>query len=215
MADISYAGRRKARATAGREPAAGFTLLEVMIALAIMVLIIMNVTMVAKTSTEAARNGVFRTRLDDEVNLTLDRISLAVMSSKSDDVYPPTVAPAHTSRVDFAISLGIDENGNEITGDPERIEWEVGNGTPGRVVWSQNPETVGERSVVWSNWVPELFQGEIINAEDDNQNGLFDEGGLAFDMDGDQVNIHLTIERQDPRGMMVPQNLSVNVTCRN
>ena len=192
-----------------------FSLLEVMIAIVIMVLVITNVTMVAKTSTEAARNGAFRMRLDDEVNLTLDRIALAVMSSKGDDVYPLTVAPAHTSRVDYAISLGIDADGNQIMGDPERIEWQALAERPGRIVWSQNPETAEERSVVWSNWVPTLFQGEIINADDDNQNGLFDEGGLAFDMDGNQVNIHLTVERLDPRGIMVPHNLSVNVTCRN
>ena len=151
--------------------------------------------------------------LNDEADMTFDRISLAVMSSSADNVYPVAVAPGFTSEISYSVSLGV-EDGRVVLSPPESIAWlETLRG--GRVIWSQNPGDAEERSVVWSNWVPELFEDEVANAEDDNANGLTDEGGLAFDMVGERVNIHLTVERQNPDGQLVPISRFLQVTCRN
>ena len=53
------------------------------------------------------------------------------------------------------------------------------------------------------------------NGVDDNTNAVVDESGLAFDMAGEIVNIHLTIERQGPQGDWLPATRTIQVACRN
>ncbi|MDA1264992.1 MAG: prepilin-type N-terminal cleavage/methylation domain-containing protein [Planctomycetota bacterium] len=194
-------------------PNAGFTLLEIMIALTIMALVAVNITMVTRTGSQAARSGAFWQTLNDEADQTLDRITLALMSSDADNLYPIAIAPLYTNEVTYSVSLGV-ENGEVITSSPESISWEQQEDR-GRVRWFENPGLPDERSVTWSNWVPMFFAGETFNGEDDNENAVVDETGLAFDMQGELVNVHLTIERQGPEGEWLPTTRSVQVTCRN
>lgn len=192
---------------------AGFTLLEVMIAMTIMALVAVNISMVTRTGTEAARAGIFDVLLNDEADTTLDRITLAVMSSRADDIYPRRTSPGFTSNITYSVTLGY-ENGVEVQSPPENIAF---NTTPmgGQIVWKESPGEADERRVVWSNWVPVYFAREEPNGVDDNDNGLPDEAGLAFDMEGDLVNIHLTVERLNPQGIAVPVTRLIQVTCRN
>ncbi len=192
---------------------AGFTLLELVIALAIMALIMVNVSMVSRTGSQAARSGVFWQTLNDEADLTLDRISLALMSSSADNLYPVALSPAYTNEVTYSVSLGVEE-GEMIESPPESISWNELEDR-GRVLWQENPGLPNERSISWSNWVPTFFAGEVFNADDDNGNGLVDESGLAFDMVGDRVNIHLTVERTGPNGELTPATRTIEITCRN
>lgn len=195
----------------------GFTLLEVMIALTIMALLAVNISMVTRTGTEAARAGIFDITLNDEADATLDRISLAVMSSRADDIYPRRTSPGFTSDITYTVTLGY-EGGVEVQSPPESIAFKL---TPlgGQIVWLESPGEAAERRVVWSNWVPTLGSStlakEVLNGVDDNGNELPDESGLAFDMQGDLVNIHLTIERINPQGNLVPAVRLIQVTCRN
>jgi len=196
-----------------RHQSAGFTLLELVIALTILALIGVNVSMVTRTGSEAARSGMFRQTLNDEADQTLDRISLALMSSGAENLYPIAIAPLYTNEVTYSISLGV-EDGEVIESQPESITWEQLEDR-GRVLWSENPGQPNERSVSWSNWVPTFHEGEEFNGADDNGNVIVDESGLAFDMRGALVNIHLTIERPDHHGEWVPATRRLQVTCRN
>ena len=109
----------------------------------------------------------------------MDRISLAVMSASSDEITPKMASPTFTDHVEYTVSLGVKASGEEITGEVEKITWENFPGRPGRIVWYENEGAPDERSVVWSNWVPDLFMNEEVNGTDDNNNNLPDEGGLA------------------------------------
>ena len=191
----------------------GFTVLELMIALTILTLIAVNVSTVTRTGAQAARSGAFREQLDDEADQTLDRISLALMSSGAANLYPVVSAPLYTNEVTYSISLGV-ENGRKIESLPESISWQQLEDR-GRIQWRENPGLVDERVVTWSNWVPALFEGESFNGTDDNGNAIVDESGLAFDMRGELVNIHLTIERMGPDGDMTPTTRRIQVACRN
>lgn len=191
----------------------GFTLLEIVIALTITALLAVNIAMVSRTSSEATRSGIFWTTINDEADLTLDRISLAVMSSRADNIYPVRIAPGHTPEISYSVSLGVEE-GELIESPPESISY-LETGTGGKIVWKESPGLEEERSVTWSNWVPQLHMGEIDNGGDDNDNQLIDERGLAFDMVDDRVNIHLTISRIDHNGELVPTARNITVTCRN
>jgi hypothetical protein len=190
-----------------------------MIALTILALVAVNVTMVSKTGGSAVRHGSFMSMLQDDVDLTLDRVKLAVMASSADNVEPRFEAPLSSPEINYSISLGV-QSGEAVMSDPERIRWEDAGPGGGRVTWTQNPALETEHTVVWSNWVPSLYQGETANGNDDNGNELSDETGLAFEVVQEnlsslEVYIHLTIERTNPDGREVPASRRVNVTCRN
>ncbi len=196
-----------------RHAGSGFTLLELVIALAILALVSVNVTLVTRTGSQAVRSGAFWQTLNDEADQTLDRISLALMASDASNLYPIAISPLYTNAVSYKVSLGV-EDGQPVESPPESISWEELEDR-GRIQWRENPGLPEERGVTWSNWVPSFFDGETFNGSDDNGNALVDESGLAFDMEGDLVNIHLTIERPNPDGQPVPVTRKIQVTCRN
>jgi prepilin-type N-terminal cleavage/methylation domain-containing protein len=190
---------------------AGFTIIELVFAAAILALLSLNLAMVLRTSSNAFETGVFKKVIDDQAELTMDRISLAVMASAEKDLYPVTVAPLNTPRLDYQTCLGF-QDGQLVMGDIERIEYVPTNGL---IVWSQNPSSPDARSVVWSSWVPNNLEGEMANGLDDNGNGLIDEQGLSFDSSGPKVRILLTLERKDSNNVTYRRTLASTVTCRN
>ena len=129
---------------------AGFTLIEVLIALTIFGLLSVNIAMVSRTGSKAAESDMFRQLLDSEMDLTLDRIKLALMSASADNVYPQAEAPLSVSHIDFSTSLGV-QSGVHVMGDPERIAWTPASAARGGVFWTQSLGIVGaEREIQWS-----------------------------------------------------------------
>lgn len=193
----------------------GFTLVEVVAALAIVALVLANMAIVTRTGSSAARSGVLQASLDDELDLTLDRITLALMGTSEDEIVGPPMAPAYSDYVHYTRTLGY-EDGEPVTGDPESIAWEPATGLSGHVVWAVNGGEETEREITWSRAVPAEFLAEIgSNGEDDNGNGLLDEHGLAFTKDGDRVDIYLTVEKLDENGDLAQDAETFTVTCRN
>ena len=177
----------------------GMTLLEVAIVLTILSLLAINVTMVSKTGSQVASSGAFFEALNDEADTTLDRISLALMSSSSADLYPVKAAPGFSDYMDYTVSLGL-QGGEIVLGPVERIAWEP-NGPGGQVAWYSDLGGAEERTVVWSRAVPDAFDGEVLgNGIDDNANGINEESGLAFVKNGELVDVHLTVEGTAPDG---------------
>ena len=193
----------------------GFTMIELLIALVILTLIVTNISMVTKTGSAAYEASVFRNNLNEQLDQNLDRIALAIMASDAEGLDPLPVAPASSPQITYRASLGIIDEVVQFD-DAERIAWVAGAGpAAGQVVWTEKPGEVDQRDVIWSNWVPTMFDGELPNGGDDNGNGLLDESGLSFDTNGDEVFIRMTVERVGPDGNLVPMQAIRNVTCRN
>lgn len=215
----------------------GFTLLEVVIALALLALIALNVQLVTKCGTTAARTGALRSSLESELELTLDRISFALMSAEGSEIEGPVPAPIHSSFVRYASVLGRDELGNVVLSPTQEIAWAshaepgataggisaMGKATMGkstmdggRVTWTEDADALHSRRITWSNSVPLVYQGEVAdNAADDNENGLLDEHGLAFSREGEEVRVFLTVEREDERGARSPVQRTLRIAPRN
>jgi prepilin-type N-terminal cleavage/methylation domain-containing protein len=216
----------------------GFTLLEVMIAITILALIIVNVQLVSKSGTAAARSGALMSSLENELEMTLDRITFALMSAQDEEIEGPLPAPVPSSFVRFASVIGRDAQGNVLMSPTEQISWAAHDEEPagqgggggagqsggtgnvtlegGRVTWVEDADATASRRVTWSNAVPTVYEGEVDqNAEDDNENGLLDEAGLAFARDGSQVQVFLTVERVDEKGAKRPVQRSLRVAPRN
>ncbi|MBI3819726.1 MAG: hypothetical protein HY286_13605 [Planctomycetes bacterium] len=190
---------------------AGVSAIEVVIAAAILVLISLNMAMILKTSTSAFKSETMQRVVGDQAEMTMDRISYAVMASSEKELYPVKNAPTNTPTLEYQTCLGY-ENGQLIMGDVERIEYIMNKGS---VVWTQCPDTQKAHAVVWTNWVPHNLDGETNNGIDDNGNGLVDENGLSFDSVGPKVNIHLTVQRASDADGMHKKTVTNTVTCRN
>jgi hypothetical protein len=67
---------------------------------------------------------------------------------------------------------------------------------------------------VWSTAVAALLEGELANGLDDNGNGLIDEPGLAFTVDGNDVTVLLTLEREVRGGRSIARTFTSTVRCR-
>jgi len=189
-----------------------------MLALGIMALIALNLALVSRSGSAVARTSSLLSVLNNELDLTTERMQMALMAANSEEVESVGAFPIYSNRVDFAVDLGVD-NGAVVSGDPERIHWVPQGATEGVVNWVRNPDGELERRVTWSRSVPSTFEGEILdNVEDDNGNGLLDEGGLAFTRpvaETDLLEIHLTVQRVDKDGRPVPRSRRLRVTCRN
>jgi prepilin-type N-terminal cleavage/methylation domain-containing protein len=190
---------------------AGFTLLEVMITLSLVSLVMYNVWMVLRESSTAYSARTVDYDAEVQAQRTLDRIAQALIGASSDTIETPVTSPLYADWLRFDINIGF-ENGLPVLGNTQEIRLE----TPAQeVVWIENPEAAEERRVVWSRWVRQFLEGESPNGFDDNQNGVVDETGLSFDLDGDMVIIRLTIEKPGPEGTTITKTLRSQVTCRN
>lgn len=194
---------------------AGLTLVEVIAAIAILALVMVNVQMVSRSGHDAVRSGVLSAQLDNELELTLDRITLALMGTSEEEIEGAGLAPSASDHVHYSKLLG-EEDGVPVMSDPESIQWSPSGQATGTVLWRQDPDTAEERQVTWSRAVPSAYTGEVVgNGEDDNGNGVLDEKGLAFTKDGDQLQIFLTVEHYDEQGKPERVDRTFKVTCRN
>lgn len=189
----------------------GFTLIEVLIAVALLATVAAQVSMLVGSATQHQKDVSLDLVLDDQARVVLDRIAYAIMSADRDTLFLEAESPFSSSQVRFAVSLGV-EDGEVVWDDPEEIEL-TRNDT--QVLWRQNPDEIDERRVAWCNIVRPFMQGEIPNGVDDNGNGLVDEQGLSFALDRNSVTIRLTLQRLRADGTATTVALETQVTCRN
>jgi prepilin-type N-terminal cleavage/methylation domain-containing protein len=194
-----------------RRAAAGFTLIELMIVLALAAIVLFKAGVVVSQASRTVQRDSSEMVLEDRARLVLDQIAYAVMGANRRALVPEnTVFPLHTTDLRYQVSLGI-EDGEVVWSDPELIELDQARS---RVVWVDKPEMAGERRVVWSNLVRDLLEGEVVNGLDDNGNGLVDEEGLSFVIEDDHVTIRLSLARFGERGEST-RTVETTVTCRN
>ena len=192
-------------------PRSGMTLLEVSMALVLLTIVVLKandaIGMVTDVNGEETREIV----LEDQARRVLRQVGYAVMGSDRETLMPSAAAPLSADAVNYRINLGV-QGGEVVWGDTERIAMEQ---LRPQVYWSRNPETEAEQRVVWTSLVAPFLEGELPNGMDDNGNGLIDESGLCFDVVGDSVTIHLTLQRVGDDGQVTTKTVETTVTCRN
>jgi type II secretory pathway pseudopilin PulG len=189
----------------------GFTVVEVVIALALVGLVLTKLTLVMDEARRAHQEESITMALDDQAMELLDRIAFALVGSSAESLDPTPVAPFYSGTIHYQISLGV-EDGEVVWSDPEVIGLSEDSG---QVYWGQNVGQAGERLVVWANTVSEMLEDELLNGVDDNGNDLADEVGLAFVLDQKAVTIRLTLERERDDGQKIQVTKETTVTCRN
>lgn len=206
----------------------GFTLTEAVMSLALLGVISGSLTMVFRANSRAVHTGSRSSELSALALRGLEEVCERLLSSSREQCDPQLDTPWHTPVVDYQRAVG--RAGNAIAwGSPERIEFQYapgevddgvdndGNGLidEGRVVWLENPGLANERSLVLCNWVREYLEGETPDGLDENGNQLRDEEGLAFEFEGNQVTVRLTLERPDREGFLITHTVERTIAFRN
>jgi hypothetical protein len=189
----------------------GFTVVEVVIAMALVGLVLTKLTLVMDEARRAHQEETLSMALDDQAMDLMDRIAYAIVGSSAESLDPVPLAPFACATIRYQISLGV-EDGMPVWSDPEVIGLSEDSG---KVYWGQNVGGVGERIVVWANTVSEMLEDELLNGVDDNGNDLADELGLAFVLDEKSVTIRLSLERERDDGKRIQVTKQTMVTCRN
>lgn len=189
----------------------GFTLLETLIALTVVGLVLGNIVMVTRSTSEAYDEEMSKASLELQLDQTLDRIALALMAASASSLQPGVATPAFHSTLSYAQSLGV-QAGAVVHGAPERIALRIENG---EVVWIERPGEPGERMATWTRSVREFLEGELPNGVDDNGNGLVDESGLAFVIEGSIVRVLITLEREGAGDRRLTYTRESLIRCRN
>jgi prepilin-type N-terminal cleavage/methylation domain-containing protein len=191
---------------------AGFTIMEVAIALVLVAVVSIKVALLLDMASTSETEDAAEMALEDQTRRVLDQIAFAVMGANRETLFPDPESPTYSEEVQYEVSIGV-EDGEVVWGDPEQIGLEDGNDT--RVLWLQNPGELEERRVVWCNVVRPFLEGEVMNGVDDNGNGLVDEKGLNFTLQGNMVAIRLSLERVRTGGEVITNTVETQVTLRN
>lgn len=185
-------------------------MLEVMIGLALLAIVLGNIAMLQNASADAYESGIFGSALEDKAEETMDRIAIAIMSTSIDSLDEVLSAPSSVSDIDYEVVLEI-VDGEPVLGTPEEITFRS---EDGQIVWVQDPGSAQEMEISWSRYVSGMLEGEEPDGEDNN-NGINDEEGLAFNRDVNQITIRLTLARSDSNHVEYTRTRSRRVTCRN
>ena len=190
---------------------AGFTVVEAVIAMALVGLVLTKLTLVMDEARRAHQEETLSLALDDQAMELMDKISFAIIGSAANSLDPSSFAPFSCATIHYKVSLGV-EDGKVVWSDPEVIGLAE---ETSQVYWGENVGEAGERVVVWANTVSEMLEDELLNGVDDNGNDIADELGLAFVLDGESVTIRLSLERSRDDGKKIQVTKETTVTCRN
>jgi prepilin-type N-terminal cleavage/methylation domain-containing protein len=213
---------------ANRSPASGFTMVEILIVLALVSVVMGSVVAVLRSSMRACQVGSTAGHLEALVNRALDQIADRLQASSHATVTPSLSSPFSSPSIDFQRSIGY--AGGAVTWSPtERFAFQFrpgelddgidndGDGIvdDGQVVWTRDVGLPTQTQTVLADGVPKFLQGETLNNKDDNGNGLIDERGLCFAVDNSSVVVRLTLSARSAAGVIVTKTMEKRVFFRN
>lgn len=190
---------------------AGLSMVEIAIVIGLIGLAAAQGLQILSMSSRSQSDSVSALGLSEQARTVLERITYAVMGAAPDSLGPDPGSAWDTPQLRYQINLGL-QDGELVWSDPE----DIGPfGDTGGLAWRQRPDAADEYRVIWTNAVRPFLEGELPNGLDDNGNGLVDESGISFTIDGDLVTVRLTLE--SPRAGQTPllSTIEARVVCRN
>lgn len=207
---------------------AGFTIVELVIALAIGVGILAAAWGVTSATAGATDVTVRRTRLTLETSRALQRITQELMESGTSTMPIVPIAPVGGSSLRYRQAIGFSnstidwgpEKQVEMRSDPSDPQDGIDNDGDGLtdeciVVLVVNPGAPGELEQVLVREVAWMLDGETENGLDDNNNGLVDERGFSLVVDGETLIIRLCREAETADGRVIASIAQTSVSLRN
>ncbi len=207
----------------------GLTLFELLIGVVLLGVTVTAMAMAGLTSSELFKTGVARTSTESQIRRCLHRLQGDLRASGLDTLDPKPTGSLWTSTLTFDRMDGLTNDQGLIDWIPMRVELRLeegelddgldnnGNGLADerRLVLIRNPDEAEEIVVVLSRHVRELLEGEVVNGLDDNGNELIDEAGFCASLQGNTLDLWLTLEVVDDDGLFVTRSLRTSVLLRN
>lgn len=213
----------------------GFSLIELMVTIAILSVIVAAIYSVLVSSTKAYRTGVAKGKMEDDARMMVERIAVLVTEASLATIdgnaavggIQQPLAPAGSSEIMFQPVQGTDGNGNRVLGNLQGVFWQIGSGETDNGIDDDHDQLIDEAQVFfgdavtistadWGYNVAEFAEGEIGgDAVDNNGNGLVDERGLNFQLSGSSVIIRMTVQSTDEHGDLMQATVETTVIIRN
>lgn len=208
-------------------PRRGFTLLDLLIGLAMLGTFMGSLLVVAARGADAAREGLACQTIEALARRTLDRMASELASAGAGTLDPNPTVPWGSDDLTFRCISGYGAGAVQWTPqasfslelDTGELDDGVDNDGDGSIdermlVYTRDPAGAAE-SFVLAHGVSELLEGETANGLDDNQNGLKDEAGLSFERAGAILRLRLSLEELDARGETRVRTVETSVRLRN
>ncbi|HKX45376.1 MAG TPA: prepilin-type N-terminal cleavage/methylation domain-containing protein [Planctomycetota bacterium] len=211
-----------------RRSRAGFTFLEVMIAVTLLAVIAGSAALVGRRGTDAFRNTSARTVAEAEARRAIGRIAQELQEAMPDTVSPVAGFPAGSDTLDFRRGEDF-VAGAVVLSDLCRIELrpepgEADNGADDDgdglvdeciVVLVKDVLGANEQEAVLARNVRELGLGEVANGLDDDGDGLEDEPGFCLVVVDEVVRLWLSVEHVGAEGERFEVAVETSVEFRN
>ncbi len=199
----------------------GFTLVEVALATAVLLVLLSLILMTLTSWTDDVEVQIAAATLEGQARRVVDRIADELKDAGSSTFIPAATdlaVPNGSASLSYQKCTGF-SGGVPIYGPQHRIEFEypdpsvpAGGGLVRRV---EGPPGPGQQSHSWTHDVASYLEGELANGLDDNADGVIDERGLSFVLDGTILRISLTLERMTRRGFLIRRTVRTSVRLRN
>jgi hypothetical protein len=209
--------------------AAGFTLLELIMAGSLLALLASSALLAARGGMGAFRATQDASDVETRVRRALDRVVFELLSAGTSELFPawddldgdfgtddlnfakvtglagtaPVFGPVHKVALELApgeANDGLDNDGNGLIDD-------------GVLVLTRDVGGTEQRTILCRD-VRRLLEGEIADGDDDNGNGVSDEAGFNVHRVGDVLFVRLSLEAPLETGSIV-RTLETSVRLRN
>jgi len=207
----------------------GFSLLELVVATAILSLVLGAMGIVQMRTRDASRISAAREQVESLCRRTLDRIAEELQGVGHSLLFPDpstnlgtgTIMYQHPTAVSalgvvtwdtpsrLALALDPDEQDNGVDDDGDTLIDER------RLVLTRNVGALNAVSTTICNGIPELGEGESANGLDDNGNGVVDEAGFNVRKVGDLLTIRLTVQAPSGAGQVNTSSIQTSVVLHN
>ncbi len=217
------------KAHANMRRAGGFTLLELVVATALLSLVLGAMGLVQMRTRDASRVGMAREQVESLCRRTLDRIAEELQGVGHSLLFPDPSTNLGTGTITYQHPTGVSNTGVvswdtpsrlALQLDPEEIDNGIDDDGDGliderRLVLTRNVGSPNAVTTVLCSGIPELAEGESANMIDDNGNGIVDEAGFNVRKVGDLLTVRLTVQSPSGDGHVISCALETSIVLRN
>ena len=212
-----------------RRARAGFTLIELVISVALLGMVIGSAAMVSSSGYRLYQATSLESDVEARAKRALDRLAMELKPAARSSLVPDPVGNLGVASMQFAQGVDFTGAGVIVLGPPLRILFErdgaeLANGVDddndglvdeGSLVLVRDEGGPDERRVVLVNRVRALLEGETANLIDDNGNGLIDEPGFCVQRVDDLLTMRLSVEELGPYDERIVRTVETSVWTRN
>ncbi|MBK7642302.1 MAG: type II secretion system protein [Planctomycetes bacterium] len=211
-----------------RKTRGGFTLLELVIATALLSLVLGAVGLVQMRTRDASRVSMEREQVESLCRRTLDRVAEELQGVGHSLLFPDPSTDYGSSTITYQHPTGVSNTGVVSWDTQSSLVLQLEPGETDNGIDDDGDGLIDERQLVLTHnvgahpistvlcgGIPELAEGETANTLDDNGNGLKDEAGFNVHKVGDLLTVRLTVQGVLDQGQVVSSTLETSVVLHN